>query len=88
MFRNLKKKTEKKFQECQRAKKKVFSSCPTFVFDHKMVYNSCFLNQHFAQITFPCMLWNGLSPHEISKVQHQNSNYNCLLELQKLALGI
>ena len=35
MFRNLKK-TEKKIQLKKRVKKKVFSSCPTFVFDQKL----------------------------------------------------
>ena len=35
MFRNLKKKTEKKIQLKKRVKKKVFSS-PTFVFDQKL----------------------------------------------------
>ena len=35
MFRNLKKKTEKNSIE-KKSKKKVFSSCPTFVFDQKL----------------------------------------------------
>ena len=34
------------------------------------------------------MLCNGLSPQEVSKLYHQNSNYNYLPKFQKLALGI
>ena len=77
----------KKIQMKKKSKINFFLATP-LSFSTKIVYNSCFSNQHFAQIIFPCMLCNGLSPQEVSKLQHQNSNYNCLLELQKLALGI
>ena len=46
----------------------IFSyTSPTFAVEHK-VYNSYFSNQYFAQIIFPCTLWNDVSVPEVSKL--------------------
>ena len=77
MFKNLKKKMKKNSIEKKSQKLKKILAAP-LLFLTKNVYNSCFSNQHFAQIIFPCTLCNGLSPQGVPKLQHQNSNYNLL----------
>ena len=83
IFRQLKKKKN----SIEKKVKNHFFGIVLLLFWPKIVYNSCFSNQLFVQIIFPCTLWEGLWVPQVSKLQHQNSNYNYLLELQKLTFG-
>ena len=73
----------KKIKIEKMVKNKKIPSYPNFCFRPKVVYNLFSLNDFYAQITFSCSFQRGLLVQEVSKIQHQNFNQNCLPKLKK-----